>query len=155
MKKLILCAFYAIFFLNACKETPKTEAKTSETVAAEPKKDTTATPSEAPNPITKTALVGTWRSTIDKKNVMTFNAGATDSLTIYVVNYDKKVVEKGNWKTPATCKGCEPAAPDGCFFFMAEDGEDCCSIVKLTADTLQYIVLGTTGKIQSFKKEKM
>ena len=148
MKKVIFTLATCAALFSACSETPQ-KSKPAETVVNTPevKKDTM--PAIEPNKVDKTMLHGSWRSTIDKKSNIVFA-----ETTSYTMNYDGKKVEEGTYDVPANCKGCDPAAPDGCFFFKSEDGNDCCSIVKLTKDELQYIVLGTTGKIQSFKRVK-
>lgn len=148
MKKVIFALATVVALFSACKETPK-NAKPAETVVVVPeiKKDTT--PVLPANKVDKVMLHGSWRSTIDKKSSIVFAATTT-----YVMSYDGKKVEEGTYDVPANCKGCVPDAPDGCFFFKSDDGNDCCSLVKLTKDELQYIVLGTTGKIQRFKRVK-
>jgi hypothetical protein len=103
------------------------------------------------NPINKAMLIGAWRSLVDAKSGITFLETA-DAKMLYTMNYDSKKVEEGVWEVPVSCQKCQPEAPDGCFFFIADDGESCCSIVKVSSDSLQYIVLGSTGKIQSFKR---
>ena len=146
MKKIIfaLATFTALF--SACKETPK-DSKPAETVVVVPEMKKDTTPVLPPNKVDKMMLHGSWRSTIDKKSTIVFAA-----TTAYVMSYNGKKVEEGTYDVPADCKGCVPAAPDGCFFFKSEDGNDCCSIVKLTKDELQYFVLGTAGQTQSFKR---
>ena len=96
-------------------------------------------------------LIGGWRSLVDAKSEIKFSETA-DAKMLYAMNYEGKKVEEGTWDVPDDCQKCQPEAPDGCFFFKAEDGESCCSIVKVTSDSLQYIVLGSTGKIQRFKR---
>ena len=154
MRKIFLTSTLFMLLFSACKENPKPTAPVED---AKIKKDNVTTVVPVPvlemNKISKNLLRGVWRSTIDAKNRLDLH-DTTGVMMPYSVIYAGKKIEEGKWEVPADCKGCIPAAPDGCFFFKNDDGNDCCSIVKLTKDTLQYIVLGTTGKIQSFKREK-
>jgi hypothetical protein len=146
MKKVIITMSLLASLVWACKDAPKAET-TATPPAMEVKKDTVAiAPKVAANLFAKDKLVGSWRSTVDKKSSIEFMQ--TDMK--YVSNYAGEKVEEGTWDVPATCADCTVEAQDGCFFFKAEDGNDCCTIVYVTPDTLQYIVAGTTGKIQSF-----
>jgi hypothetical protein len=150
MKKVIITMSLMASLVWACNDTPKTET-TATPPPAEAKKDTVVTaPKVAANLLSKDKLVGSWRSTIDKKNNMQF----MDADMKYVSIYDGKKVEEGKWDVPATCADCAVEAQDGCFFFKSDDGNDCCTIVYVTPDTLQYIVAGTTGKIQNFVRVK-
>jgi hypothetical protein len=147
--KLVL--FLATLWIIACKNdsTNSTATKTAETppaAATTTTVDTTKT--AAQNPVTAAALMGKWVSNIDPKSKLEFKEKG-----IYRMIYDKEVVEEGSYEIPAAC-ACDDNTPDGCFFFVSEDGKDCCSIAGVTADHLSYFVIGSTGRIQSFKRDK-
>jgi hypothetical protein len=148
MKVIYKLSFVGLLFAISCKETePKQQTKEAPITNPAPKIEGTS------NPINKAMLIGGWRSLEDAKSEINFSE-TTDAKMLYAMNYEGKKVEEGTWAVPTDCQKCQPEAPDGCFFFKAEDGESCCSIVKVTGDSLQYIVLGSTGKIQSFKRMK-
>jgi hypothetical protein len=148
MKLIYQLSFAGLLLAMSCAEIqPKQQSKEIPTSNPAPKIESTS------NPINKAMLIGDWRSLVDAKSEITFSETA-DAKMLYAMNYDSKKVEEGAWAVPTDCQKCQTEAPDGCFFFKAEDGESCCSIVKVTGDSLQYIVLGSTGKIQSFKRMK-
>lgn len=146
MKLIYKLPFVGLFFAISCSEIEsKQQPKDTPTTNPAPKIESTS------NPINKAMLIGGWRSLVDAKSEIKFSETA-DAKMLYAMNYEGKKVEEGTWDVPDDCQKCQPEAPDGCFFFKAEDGESCCSIVKVTSDSLQYIVLGSTGKIQRFKR---
>ena len=149
MKKAILTLIALTMLAAACQNPPKKESSPAAPPET-PKEVSVPTPQAAANDFTQDRLIGTWRSTLDKKSTIQFMAADRK----YSSNYEGKVVEQGNWDIPTTCAECTVEAQDGCFFFKEEDGNTCCSIVKTSVDSLQYIVSGTTGKIQSFVKVK-
>jgi hypothetical protein len=146
MKVIYKLSFAGLFFAMSCTETaPKQKLNEAPPTITSPKTESTS------NPINKAMLIGEWRSLVDAKSGIRFSETA-DAKMLYTMNYDSKKVEEGVLEVPTNCQKCQPEAPDGCFFFIADDGESCCSIVKVTSDSLSYIVLGSTGKIQSFKR---
>jgi hypothetical protein len=146
MKVIYKLSFASLLLAMSCTETaPKQKLNEAPPTIASPKTESTS------NPINKAMLIGAWRSLVDAKSEITFSETA-DVKMLYTMNYDSKKVEEGVLDVPISCQKCQPEAPDGCFFFIADDGESCCSIVKVTSDSLSYIVLGSTGKIQSFKR---
>jgi hypothetical protein len=147
--KLVL--FVAALWTTACKNdsTNSAATKTTETLSVTtPTTTVDTTKVAAQNPVTAAALMGKWVSNIDPKSKIEFKEKG-----IYRMIYDKEVVEEGSYEIPSTCT-CDDNTPDGCFFFVAEDGKDCCSIAGVTADHLSYFVIGSTGRIQSFKRDK-
>jgi hypothetical protein len=148
MKLIYKLSFTGLLLAMSCTQI-ETKQKLNEAapIISSPKIESTS------NPINKAMLIGDWRSLIDAKSEIKFME-TTDAKMLYAMNYEGKKVEEGTCTVPNDCQKCQPEAPDGCFFFNAEDGESCCSIVKVTGDSLQYIVLGSTGKIQSFKRMK-
>jgi hypothetical protein len=148
MKLIYKLSFAGLLFTISCTEIePKQKSNEAPPTNPSPKIESTS------NPINKAMLIGDWRSLVDAKSEIKFSE-TVDTKMLYSMNYEGKKVEEGTWTVPTDCQKCQPEAPDGCFFFKAEDGESCCSIVKVTGDSLQYIVLGSTGKIQSFKRMK-
>jgi hypothetical protein len=148
MKLIYKLSVAGLLLAMSCTETqPKQKVNEAPPTNPSPKIESTS------NPINKAMLIGNWRSLVDAKSEIKFSETA-DTKMLYSMNYEGKKVEEGTWIVPTNCQKCQPEAPDGCFFFKAEDGESCCSIVKVTGDSLQYIVLGSTGKIQSFKRVK-
>jgi hypothetical protein len=148
MKLIYKLSFAGLLCTLSCTQT-EPKQKLAEKLPANPSPKIESTN----NPINKTLLLGAWRSEVDAKSEIQFSE-TTDTKMLYVMRYERKKVEEGTWSIPSDCQKCQPETPDGCFFFNAEDGESCCSIVKVTSDSLQYIVLGSTGKIQSFKRIK-
>jgi hypothetical protein len=147
MKVIYTLSFAGLLLAMSCTETaPKQKLNEAPPTTPSPKTESTS------NPISKAMLIGTWHSLVDAKSEITFSE-TTDAKMLYTMNYDRKKVEEGVWEVPNSCQKCQPEAPDGCFLFKADDGESCCSIVQVTSDSLSYIVLGSTGKIQSFKRK--
>jgi hypothetical protein len=146
MKVINKMSFLGLLLTLSCSETPKQKMNESSSVATpSPSIETTS------NPINKALLMGKWKSLVDAKSGIEFSENS-EAKMIYTMNYEGKKVEEGVWEVPQNCQKCQPEAPDGCFFFKADDGDSCCSIVSVTTDSLSYIVLGSTGKIQSFKR---
>ena len=146
MKVIYKLSFAGLLLAMSCTEiVPKQKFNEAPLTNRSPKTESTS------NPINKAMLIGEWRSLVDAKSGIRFSETA-DSKMLYTMNYDRKKVEEGVWEVPTNCQKCLLEAPDGCFLFIADDGESCCSIVKVTSDSLSYIVLGSTGKIQSFKR---
>lgn len=152
MKKVFIALSVLTTLTWSCKDTPKTETSTTVTNPSVPevKKDNVATAKPAANILTKDQIKGIWRSTIDKKNVIQLE----DALQKYTALYDGKIVEAGTWDVPTDCKNCGEGTEGGCFRLKANGDNMCCIVMHLTADTLQYVVPYTTGKVQSFVREK-
>jgi hypothetical protein len=126
MKLIYKLSFAGLLLAMSCTETqPKQQLKETSSSNPSPKIESTS------NPINKAMLMGNWRSLVDAKSEITFSETA-DAKMLYAMNYEGKKVEEGAWDVPTNCQKCQPEAPDGCFFFKAEDGESCCSIVKVT-----------------------
>ncbi len=157
-KQIFLFVALLSVALFACKEMPANGNAATTANADSAKMATQPNPNEPDTTIKKfdaTAsdlLPGKWQDLADKKSTIAFADGK------FIEMYDGKMVEEGGLTIDETCASCTPKTDGptmGCFKSKNKDGkEDCYRILQIDLTTMEYTMLGSTGKSHKMTKMK-
>ena len=157
MKRFLFLLLTATLIATACKPTPKTA--TPEDLAAQAA-DTTkngvlgkidTVTKELPFDNSEKDLAGKWQDNSDANNVVEFKDKT------FIESYGGQKVHSAPYTYDKTCKDCamkDGKPSDGCF--VTREGAEiyCYRIASKSSSTLEYSLVGSTGKVHSFKKVK-